>query len=109
MRWTDREISQLWLLHRVCSRKMISALLGRTINFVEKKIKCQNYAREYSSQNVYVLYKGDRWITDGTIAEIAAFRGAKRATTEWLSTPVASKRKHLKLSVMKLGKKDNFS
>lgn len=91
MRWTDREISQLWLLHRACSRKMISALLGRTINFVEKKIKCQNYAREYSSQNVYVLYKGDRWITDGTIAEIAAFRGAKGQLQNGYPHPLQAK------------------
>lgn len=41
---------------------------------------------------IYALYKGDEYITDGTLEEIADKTGKKLASLEWMLTPTAKKR-----------------
>lgn len=42
--------------------------------------------------HIYALYKGDEYITDGTLEEIAEKTGRKLASLEWMLTPTAKKR-----------------
>ncbi|WP_298594804.1 hypothetical protein [uncultured Mitsuokella sp.] len=39
-------------------------------------------------KRVFALYKGDTWLMDGTIEEIAAARGCKPWSIYFLTTPV---------------------
>lgn len=43
-------------------------------------------------KRVFALYKGDTWLMDGTIEEIAAARGCKPWSIYFLTTPVYKKR-----------------
>lgn len=40
----------------------------------------------------YALYKGDEYVTDGTLEELAEKTGKKLASLEWMLTPTAKKR-----------------
>lgn len=41
---------------------------------------------------IYALYKGDEYVTDGTLEELAEKTGKKLASLEWMLTPTAKKR-----------------
>ena len=41
---------------------------------------------------IYALYKGDEYIADGTLEELAEKTGKKLASLEWMLTPTAKKR-----------------
>lgn len=41
---------------------------------------------------IYALYKGDEYIADGTLEEIAEKTGKKPASLKWMLTPAAKKR-----------------
>lgn len=41
---------------------------------------------------IYALYKGDEYIADGTLEEIAEKTGRKLASLKWMLTPTAKKR-----------------
>lgn len=42
---------------------------------------------------IYALYKGDEYIADGTLEELAEKTGKKLASLEWMMTPAAKKRR----------------
>lgn len=42
---------------------------------------------------IYALYKGDEYIADGTLEELAGKTGKKLASLEWMLTPAAKKRR----------------
>lgn len=42
---------------------------------------------------IYALYKGDKWITDGTRKELADYLGVKERTIYFYSSEVYKKRK----------------
>lgn len=44
--------------------------------------------------NIYALYRGDEYIMDGTLQEIADARGIKRDSLIWMQSPTYHKRKH---------------
>lgn len=41
---------------------------------------------------IYALYKGDEYVTDGTLEELAEKTGKKLASLKWMLTPTAKKR-----------------
>lgn len=43
-------------------------------------------------KKIYALYKGDKWITDGTKEELAKYLNVKIKTIEFYTTPVWKKR-----------------
>ena len=45
-----------------------------------------------SKENIYALYKGDKFITEGTKKEIAEYTGLKVETLSFYSTPAYLKR-----------------
>ena len=49
---------------------------------------------------IYALYKGDEYVTDGTLDEIAEKTGKKLASLEWMLTPAAKKRSGAGSSVL---------
>lgn len=49
---------------------------------------------------IYALYKGDEYIADGTLEEIAEKTGKKLASLEWMLTPSAKKRASAGSSVL---------
>lgn len=55
-------------------------------------------------RKLYALYKGDKFITEGTIEEIANFKNVKKSTIDFLKRPVYKKRckgsNHLELVEM---------
>ena len=40
---------------------------------------------------IYALYKGDEYVTDGTLEELAEKTGKKLASLKWMLTPSAKK------------------
>ena len=46
------------------------------------------------NNNIYALYRGDEYIMDGTLQEIADARGIKRDSLIWMQSPTYHKRKH---------------
>lgn len=49
---------------------------------------------------IYALYKGDEYIADGTLEELAGKTGKKLASLEWMLTPAAKKRASAGSSVL---------
>ena len=49
---------------------------------------------------IYALYKGDEYIADGTLEELAEKTGKKLASLEWMLTPSAKKRASAGSSVL---------
>ena len=49
---------------------------------------------------IYALYKGDEYVTDGTLEELAGKTGKKLASLEWMLTPAAKKRASAGSSVL---------
>ena len=49
---------------------------------------------------IYALYKGDEYIADGTLEEIAEKTGKKLASLKWMLTPAANKRASAGSSVL---------
>ena len=43
-------------------------------------------------KRIYALYKGDKWITDGTREELAKYLNVKVKTIDFYSTPTWRKR-----------------
>jgi len=43
--------------------------------------------------NIYALYKGEDYIGDGTIPELAKLSGLKKETVEFYRSPISQKRK----------------
>lgn len=44
------------------------------------------------NERIYALYKGDEWLVDGTIPEIAAETGKSIDYLRWMTYPTYSKR-----------------
>jgi hypothetical protein len=44
-------------------------------------------------KNIYALYRGEEYIMDGTIPELAEKTGYKRTTLYWLATPTAERKR----------------
>lgn len=55
---------------------------------------------------IYALYKGDEYVTDGTLEEIADKTGRKLASLEWMLTPTAKKRAGAGSSVLVSWRRD---
>ncbi len=55
---------------------------------------------------VYGFYRGDMFITAGTLKEISKEIGLKVSTLKWYQTPSARKRGKL-VTIFKLGEDDN--
>lgn len=49
---------------------------------------------------IYALYKGDEYVTDGTLEELAEKTGKKPASLKWMLTPAAKKRASAGSSVL---------
>lgn len=47
---------------------------------------------ELRNTHIYALYRGDEYLMDGTLDEIAAKRGCKRSTLQWMLYPTYRKR-----------------
>ena len=47
-------------------------------------------------KHVYAMYRGDEYLMDGTIDEIARKRGCKRSTLSWMLSPTYKKRRMVK-------------
>ena len=45
-----------------------------------------------TNRNIYAVYKGDQYIMDGTIPEIARARGIKEESVKFFLTPVYKRR-----------------
>lgn len=43
-------------------------------------------------KRIYALYKGDKWLTDGTREELAKYLNVKERTIHFYSTPTWRKR-----------------
>ena len=46
------------------------------------------------NNNIYALYRGDEYIMDGTLQEIADARGIKRYSLNRMQSPAYHKRNH---------------
>lgn len=44
------------------------------------------------NRKIYAAYRGDTYIGDGTLTELAAMLGVKRRTVQWALYPAARKR-----------------
>lgn len=44
-------------------------------------------------RHIYAAYRGDEWLMDGTLDEIAVRTGRKRKSLKWLLTPSAQRRR----------------
>lgn len=49
---------------------------------------------------IYALYKGDEYVTDGTLEELVEKTGKKLASLKWMLTPAAKKRSGAGSSVL---------
>ena len=45
-----------------------------------------------TNRNIYAVYKGDKYLMDGTIREIARARGIKEETVKFLLSPAYKRR-----------------
>ena len=43
--------------------------------------------RGLRDHHIYALYRGDTYLMDGTLEEIAEKRGVKRVTLQWMLRP----------------------
>jgi hypothetical protein len=48
--------------------------------------------RGLRGNHIYALYRGDTYLMDGTLEEIAEKRGVKRVTLQWMLRPSYAKR-----------------
>ena len=48
--------------------------------------------RGLRDNHIYALYRGDTYLMDGTLEEIAEKRGVKRVTLQWMLHPTYRKR-----------------
>lgn len=57
-------------------------------------------------KKIYALYKGDNYITDGTIEELAEYLKVKPSTIRFYTTPTYKKRMNLEnaINVVCIGK-----
>ena len=44
------------------------------------------------NEHIYAAYRGERYLMDGTLTEIAAALGMKRRSVRWFLSPAAKKR-----------------
>lgn len=51
--------------------------------------------RKNANRNIYAVYKGDQYIMDGTIPEVARARGIKEKSVKFFLTPAYRRRKKL--------------
>ena len=49
--------------------------------------------RKNENRNIYAVYKGDEYLMDGTIREIAISRGIKEKSVKFFLTPAYKRRK----------------
>ena len=49
-------------------------------------------ARNRPDRNIYAAYRGDEYIGEGTLDEVAALAGVSRRTVMWCKCPVAVRR-----------------
>ena len=54
-------------------------------------MKCKG-GRGIRDNHIYALYRGDTYLMDGTLEEIAEKRGVKRVTLQWMLRPSYAKR-----------------
>lgn len=68
-------------------------------------------------KNIYALYRGEEYIMDGTIQEIAAKTGHKKTTLYWVATVTAKDRRggrryhkrNLRIEIVKIGTIDELN
>ena len=51
--------------------------------------------RKNANRNIYAVYKGDEYLMDGTIPEIARARGIKEKSVKFFLTPAYRRRKKI--------------
>lgn len=94
-RWTNED--DLYLVNNVdeCSNRELAENLGRTVRSVSARLGILGVKRTSilnDNSKIYALYKGDEFITTGTIQELAEWEGVLKQTIYFYTTQAHVKR-----------------